>query len=119
MVRFSLPGNKLVMPGDDDNASNSSGSQLEGVAGPTTPDAGGEGVAAADDKRRYWPSEAEVAAVLERLSEEDRAMCDAAMANRCGCSWKGHPAAPSRRWGHAPVRPPHRVHSFAWLPCCC
>ncbi|KAI7844799.1 hypothetical protein COHA_001679 [Chlorella ohadii] len=80
MVRFSLPGKKLVTPGDDDDASSSSGSAIEG---PLTPDA----VAATDSseaskKSRYWPSEAEVAAVLERLSEQDREMCDAAMANR-------------------------------------
>ena len=85
MVRFSLPGKKLVTPGDDDDASSSSGSQLE--AGPATPDAAADVAAAATDaatdgKRRYWPNEAEVAAVLERLSEQDKEMCDAAMANR-------------------------------------
>lgn len=80
MVRFSLPGKKLVTPGDDDDASSSSGSALEGL-GPATPDAG-EPAATETAKRKYWPSDAEVAAVLERLSEQDRGMCDEAMANR-------------------------------------
>ena len=83
MVRFSLPGKKLVTPGDDDDASSSSGSALEGL-GPTTPDAGEPAATESAAKRKYWPSDAEVAAVLERLSEQDRGMCDEAMANRWG-----------------------------------
>ena len=81
MVRFALPGKKIVTPGDDDDASSSSGSQLEGL-GPATPDAGGAAAADPSAKRKYWPSDAEVAAVLEALPDEDRGACDAAMANR-------------------------------------
>lgn len=115
MVRFSLPGKKLVTPGDDDDASSSSGSAIEG---PLTPDA----VAATDSseaskKSRYWPSEAEVAAVLERLSEQDREMCDAAMANRCAAA--GGVRGALLRWGRVPCGAKSRALLPALALCGC
>ena len=101
MVTFRL--SKAAAPGDepgelDDDVSVSSGSLVEGLEAPTTPDAAPDAAASgAATKTKYWPTEEEVAAVLDRLPDEDRAQCDAAMANRCGGRVQGWSRAGGER----------------------
>jgi hypothetical protein len=69
---------------DDEMQSSSSHGSLADVslepAGPATP-AAQEGDLPPPGKK-YWPTQKEVDAVLAQLGEEDRRLCDAAMASR-------------------------------------
>lgn len=90
MVSFALrrPGKaKEATPEleDEDAASTSSSSLNESAVGPSTPDGVSAAAALGGVASKYWPTPEEVAEVLDKLSEDDRALCDAAMANRCGC----------------------------------
>ena len=87
MVSFRPTGSskRLEVPASE-GSSTSSGSSAVEAAGPPTPD-GGEAAtgaaAAASSRSKFWPTQAEVDAVLLLLSAEDREACDAAMTNRC------------------------------------
>lgn len=71
---------------------------LEGPATPAgTPDDGGTLAATAAGMPRYWPSDAEVQAVLGLLSEEDRQLCDEAMCNRYLRAAGGDPKHAAKR----------------------
>lgn len=112
MVSFSLlrgRSGKDVTPADEADAASEHSADSSGLAdlslGPSTPD--GVAAAAAPGKR-YWPTAEEVEEVLQRLSPEDRADCDAAMANRWAPASRGEDARaarvvctlPGRCWPH-------------------
>lgn len=86
MVSFSLlrgrPSKDVTPAVEVDDASNHSADSVELGLGPSTPTGDLAAAAAAAIPSRYWPSAEEVAAVLQRLSPEDQADCDDAMANR-------------------------------------
>lgn len=90
MVSFRLPSRSGLVAAKAEEAeeesvsgSSSSDSFVDGVLeGPATPDGAAQPAAAALVGKKYWPQDEEVSAVLSQLDQEDREICDAAMANR-------------------------------------
>lgn len=88
MVNFRLPGSKKLDVDDAVSTSSSSLPEEGSLEGPATPDGVAAPAAAGGAaKPKYWPTVEEVEALLQRLPEQDRQQCDAAMANRWAPKW--------------------------------